>query len=45
MWFREQTVLRGVFFLKIETVEKFGDLFTKGLGKVPFKYLFKKFVG
>ncbi len=45
VWFRDQIVKRGIKLLKIETVEQLGDLFTKGLGKVPFEYLRKKLMG
>ncbi len=45
VWFREQIFLQGISLLKIKTVEQLGDLFTKGLGKVKFKYLHKKLMG
>ncbi len=45
MCFWEQIVLRVISILKIEAVEQFGDLFTKGLGKVPFEYLRKMLMG
>jgi hypothetical protein len=45
VWFREQIVRRGIKLLKIETVEQLGDMFTKGLGKIPFEYLRKKLMG
>ena len=45
VWFREQIVLRGINLIKIETLEQLGDIFTKGLGKIPFKYLRKKLMG
>ncbi len=45
VWFREQIVLRGISLLKIENVEQLGDLFTKGLGKVTFRYRCKKLIG
>jgi len=39
IWFREQINLRGIKVVKIETTEQLGDIFTKGLSKVPFEYL------
>ena len=45
VWFREEIVKRGINLVKIETVEQLGDIFTKGLGKVTFKYLRKKLMG
>jgi len=45
VWFREQIVLRGINLIKIETLEQLGDIFTKGLGKIPFEYLRKKLMG
>ena len=45
VWFREQIVLRGIKLIKIETMEQLSDLFTKGLGKIPFEYLRKKLMG
>ena len=45
VWFREQIVTRGIVLVKIDTVEQLGDMFTKGLGKVPFEYLRKKIMG
>ncbi len=45
VWFREQIVLRGIKLLKIDTLEQLGDMFTKGLGKVPFEHLRKKLMG
>jgi hypothetical protein len=39
IWFREQINLRGIKVAKIETTEQLGDIFTKGLSKVPFEYL------
>ena len=45
VWFREQIVLRGIKLIRIETMEQLGDLFTKGLGKIPFEYLRKKLMG
>ena len=45
IWFREQIVLHGIVLVKTDTLEQQGDLFTKGLGKVPFEYLRKKIMG
>ena len=45
VWFREKIVTRGIFLVKIDTFEQLGDMFTKGLGKVPFEYLHKKIMG
>ncbi len=45
VWFREQIVLQGISLLNIKNVEQLVDLFTKGIGKVPFEYLRKKLMG
>ena len=42
VWFREQTVTREILLVKIDTADQLGDMFTKGLGKIPFEYLRKK---
>eukprot|EP00804_Cyclotella_cryptica_P020101 CCRYP_014896-RA/>CCRYP_014896-RA protein AED:0.46 eAED:0.46 QI:0/-1/0/1/-1/0/1/0/80 len=45
IWFREQIVKRKIKLVKIDTVEKLGDLFTKGLTRVTFEYLRRKQLG
>jgi hypothetical protein len=44
-WFREQIGPRGVVLTKFDTKEQLGDMFTKGLGQVPFEHLRKKLMG
>ena len=44
-WFREQLEPRGIILTKIESSEQLGDIFTKGLGRVPFEYLRKQLMG
>ena len=44
-WFREEIGPRGVVLTKIDTKEQLGDIFTKGLGRVPFEHLRKKLMG
>ena len=44
-WFREQILLRGIKVLKIDTAEQLGDIFTKSLPEVAFKYLCKRITG
>ena len=44
-WFREQIGPRGITLVKIATKEQLGDIFTKGLGRVTFEYLWKKLMG
>ena len=39
IWFREEIVKRGIFLLKIDTIEQLGDMFTKALPRVTFEYL------
>ena len=43
--FREEINKRGIKLLRIDTVEKLGDIFTKGLPRKIFKYLRKKIMG
>ena len=45
IWFREEVNKRGIFLLKIETLEQLGDIFTKGLPRQTFEYLRKKIMG
>ncbi len=45
IWFREEINRRGIKRLKIETTEKLGDMFTKGLAKPTFEYLRSKIIG
>jgi hypothetical protein len=44
-WFREEIGPRGVVLTKIDTKDQLGDIFTKGLGRVPFERLWKRFMG
>ena len=44
-WFREQIGPRGITLVKIETKEQLGDIFTKGLGRITFEYLWKQLMG
>jgi len=45
IWFQEEIHKRGIKLLKIDTAEQLGDIFTKGLVQVTFKYLRKKLIG
>jgi len=45
IWFREENFKRDIQLNNIGTVEKMGDMFTKGLTRVVFKYLQKKIMG
>jgi len=45
IWFREEINKRNIHLLKIDTVEQLGDIFTKGLTRVPFEYLRAKIIG
>jgi len=45
IWFHEEIHKRCAQLLKINTVEQFGDIFTKGLVQVMFEYLWRKFIG
>ena len=42
VWFREEIQKQGFKMLKIETVQQFGDMFTKELARPTFEYLRKK---
>ena len=42
IWFCEEIVKRGIKLYKIYRVEQLGDIFTKGLTRVAFGYLWKK---
>ena len=44
-WFREEIGPRGVVLTKIDTKDQLGDIFSKGLGRVPFEHLQKKLMG
>ena len=39
IWFSEEIKERGIKLIHIDTVEKLGDIFTKGLPRAIFKYL------
>lgn len=43
--FREQILHCGIKVLKIDTKEQLGDIFTKSLSEVAFKYLCKRIMG
>ena len=45
VWFREEIVKRCIQLVKIDTKEQLGDIFTKGLTRVPFEYLRNKLCG
>ena len=45
IWFREEINKREIKLLKIETVEQFGGIFTKGLLRGSFEYIRKKILG
>jgi len=45
IWFREEINKRNIHLLKIDTIEQLGDIFTKGLTRVPFEYLRAKIIG
>ena len=45
IWFREDINKRGIKLLKIDTVEKMEDIFTKGLPREAFEYLLKNIIG
>ncbi len=45
IWFREKIFKRDIQLNKINTVEQLGDIFTKGLTRVVFKYLRMKIKG
>ena len=45
IWFREEINKRDIKIIKIETVEKLGDIFTKGLLRVSFEYTRKNIMG
>jgi transposase InsO family protein len=44
-WFREQIGPRNIKLVKVDTKNQLGDIFTKGLGFVPFSYLRSKLMG
>ena len=44
VWFREEIVKRGIELCKIDKVDQLGDVFTKGLTRVAFDCLRKKFM-
>ncbi len=44
IWFREEFHKHGIKLKKIETSEKLGDIFTKGLTQTTFEYLRVKIV-
>ncbi len=45
IWFCEEIFKRDIQLNKINTVKQFGDIFTKGLTRVVFKYIQKKIMG
>jgi hypothetical protein len=45
IWFREEIFKRDIQMNKIDTAQQLGDIFTKGLTRVVFKYLQKKIMG
>jgi hypothetical protein len=45
IWFCEEIFKRDIQLNKINTVKQLGDIFTKGLTRVVFKYLQKKIMG
>jgi hypothetical protein len=44
IWFCEEIYKQGIKLKKIETSEKLGDIFTKGLTQATFEYLRVKIV-
>ena len=44
-WFREQIGPRNIKLVKVDTKNQLGDIFTKGLGTIPFCYLRSKLMG
>jgi hypothetical protein len=44
-WFREHIGPRKIKLVKVDTKNQLGDIFTKGLGAVPFSYLRAKLMG
>ena len=44
-WFREQIEPRKINLVKVDTHDQLGDIFTKGLGGVPFRHLRLKLMG
>ena len=42
IWFCEDIIKRGIKLLKIDTVQKMGDIFTKGLPRANLEYNRKK---
>ena len=44
-WFREQIGPRNIKLVKVDTHDQLGDIFTKGLGGVPFRHLRLKLMG
>jgi hypothetical protein len=44
-WFREHIGPRNIDLVIMDTKEQLGDIFTKGLGPVPFRYLQLKLMG
>ena len=44
-WFREEINKSKIVLLKIATVEHLGDLFTEGIPKAIFEYLWNKVMG
>ena len=45
IWFQEETDKRKIRLVKINTLEQLGGIFTKGLGRVPFDYMWKNLMG
>ena len=45
IWFHEEINTRGIKLFNIDTVEKLGDIFTKGLPRATFEYIQKNIMG
>jgi hypothetical protein len=45
IWFCKEIHRQNINLLKIDTIEQLGDIFTKGLARVPFDYLWMKIIG
>ena len=45
IWLCEEINKRGIKLLKIDTVEKMGDIFTKGFPRATLEYPQKKIMG
>ena len=45
IYFCEEIVKHGIKLCKIDTVDKFGDIFTRGLKRVTFGCIWEKLMG